>query len=404
MADVQTKASLDALYKEVYAGKLNNLRPDFGILTEKIKFKEAKKTGRKYNQPVVLTHEHGFTYGGGLQQLKAAVVAESSNAEIQGNSLTLRTAFSYEAAANMLSGGKEAFTTATQYRFKSMMEAATYRLEAQMINGDSGLGVIDSADDGADKVVIKDSDWAPGIWAGSERASIDIYSADGLTLRVGNVEVVSVDAALKTLQLAIGTDLSSVVDTDVIHFSGAKGEEMVGLRNIVSNAGNLYGINGANYSLWQGNVSDVGGALTLKKIYQGVNRAVGKGLREDIDVLVSPATFSSLAADEAALRRYNANSKKAENGFDSIQYFGPSGVIKIIVHPMMREGEAIAFPMKDAERIGATDITFKTPGRSDEMFLQMPEHNGYECRLYSEQALFLPCPAKGILFSGITNV
>jgi hypothetical protein len=131
--------------------------------------------------------------------------------------------------------------------------------------------------------------------------------------------------------------------------------------------------------------------------------AVGKGLLEDVVVLVSPATFATIAADEAAFRRYNAASKKAQNGFENIEFYGPNGKIEIVVHPMMRELEAMAFPIKKAERIGATDLTFKTPGRGDEMFMQLHDATGYECRLYSEQAVFLPCPALCVLFTGISN-
>jgi hypothetical protein len=403
MTTANTKASLDALYKDVYGDKLQNLKPDFGILMKDIKFREAKKTGRDFVEPVSLTHEHGFTYGAGLQTLSDVVLANNEEAKVRGNSLTLRTAFSYDAAANMVAGGKEAFIKGTEYKFRSMMEAATYRLEAQLLYGSSHLGAVASADDGADTITISDATWSPGIWAGAENAVVDIYQADGATVRLANVTVSGVDSASKTLSFSGTPDFSAVVAGDILRFKGATGNEMVGIRNIISNTGTLYSIDGSGYSLWQGNVSPVGAAnLTLKKIYQGVNLAVGKGLMEDVIVLVSPATFATLANDEASLRRYSAVGK-AENGFEAIEYYGPNGKIKVKVHPMVREGEAMAYPEKRAERIGATDITFKTPGRSDEMFQQLPTETGYECRLYSEQALWLPCPAKGILFTGISN-
>ncbi len=43
-----SKSSLDALLKDVYGDKLDNLRPDFGILTGRIKFREGKKIGRDW--------------------------------------------------------------------------------------------------------------------------------------------------------------------------------------------------------------------------------------------------------------------------------------------------------------------------------------------------------------------
>ena len=179
---------------------------------------------------------------------------------------------------------------------------------------------------------------------------------------------------------------------------------MTGMRNIVSNTGSLFGIDGSAYSLWAGNTSAVGGFnLTLKKIYDGLVPAIGKGLMEDVEVYVSPATFAVLANDQASLRRYNASTKNAVNGHESVEFFGANGKISIIVHPLIREGEAQAFPTKRCDRIGATDITFNTPGKGDEMFQQLANSTGYECRLYSEQAIFMPCPAKGTLFTGISN-
>ena len=399
-----TKAGLDALYKDVYGEKLQDLRPDFGILMDKFKFRESKKTGRDFVEPVQLTHEHGFTYGQGLVTLSDIVLSAVDDAKVRGNSLTLRTAWAYDAAANMVSGGKEAFIKGTEYKFRTMMESATYRLEAQLLYGSDSLGTVASADDGADTITISDATWAPGIWSGAENAKVDVYESDGTTLRIGDLTISSIDSATKTLSFSGTPNLSAVVAGDIIRFDGATGNEMVGLRSIVSNTGTLYGVSGATYGLWQGNSFGVGAAnLTLKKLYQGINAAVGKGLMETVCVLVSPATFATLANDEASLRRYNAAGKEAKNGFEAIEFYGTNGLIKIVVHPMVKEGEALAFPESKAERIGATDITFKTPGRPDEMFQQIPDQTGYECRLYSEQALWLPCPAKCVYFSGISN-
>jgi hypothetical protein len=63
----------------------------------------------------------------------------------------------------------------------------------------------------------------------------------------------------------------------------------------------------------------------------------------------------------------------------------------------------MAFPKSKLERIGSTDLTFKTPGREEEMFQQSATQTGYEVRLYSEQSIFLPCPSFCVLFTGILN-
>ncbi len=155
-----TKATLDGLLKDVYGDKLDNLRPDFGVLVGKIGFREAKKTGRDYVESVHLTHEHSVTYGAGLQTLQNIVPSVVDDAKVRGSAMTLRTAFSYDAAANMATD-KGAFIDATKFKFQNLMESATYRLELQMLYGSSELGIVASVVDGSDTVTITAASWRP---------------------------------------------------------------------------------------------------------------------------------------------------------------------------------------------------------------------------------------------------
>ena len=429
----QTKASLDGLMKDVYGESgLESLIPDFSILTKLIAFSSAKKTGRDYVIAVKLTNEHGFTYGAGLQTLQAIESASVDDAKVRGSSFTLRAGFSYDAAANMVSS-KGSFETATKFKFRTMMEAATTRLELQMLYGEVGLAITPAAnaangtvaDTNKVDVLIDPSKWSGGIWAASENGFVSFFAtgdgtgsgsasaADGNdpTNTTNKFQIVSVDTAAKSIRVATkdateAAVLAAEVDGGEfnVYWFSSRGNEMTGLRTIVSNTGDLYGISGSTFSLWQGNSFDVSAEnLTLKKIYQGANLAVSKGLMETVCCLVSPSSFSTLANDEAALRRYNTQVQTGERGVDSINYYGPSGKIKIIVHPMVWDQEAYIFPESIAARIGATDLSFKTPGRDDEMFKHLPNETGYECRLYSEQALFVPAPAKCVKLFNISN-
>lgn len=376
---------------------------------KKIGFSESKKTGRDFVKSVKLTNEQGFTYGAGLQTLSSIISSDVDDAKVKGNSLTLRTGFSYDAAANMASS-KGAFIDATKFKFMSMMEASSFRIEQQMLYGGSGLGIVDAAPTNPSGtlylITLSDASWSAGSFIGQEGAEIDVHVANTLSKRnTGAAVIQSVDSENKQIVVDCPQDLTvATVAGDVLYFRNSYGSEMVGLRSIISNTGTLYGVDGSLYSLWQGNTSAVAAAnLTLKKIYEGIAKAVNKGLMEDVVVLVSPASYATLANDEASLRRYNVARGQAENGFESIKFYGQNGVIEIIPHALVREEEAMAFPIKKAERIGATDITFKTPGKGDEMFQQLANETGYECRLYSEQAIFLPCPSKCVLFTGISN-
>ncbi len=414
MSTGHEKSTLDGLFKDVYGDKLDSLVPDFGILTKKISFSTAKKTGRDFVAAVKLSNEHGFTYGAGLKTLTGAISSNVDDAKVRGSSFTLQTGFSYDAAANMVAGGKEAFISGTKFKFMAMMEAATQRLEQQLIYGGLGLGIMtDSTNVNATTtdLLISAVSWAPGSWAATEGAQVDVYNGNTKVNVNGPLVVVSIDAvsAQKKVQVSGASADITLVDalaagSYTVKYTGSHDNEMVGLRSIAASTGSLYGVSGS-YGLWKGNSVALGSNenLTLKKIYQGLVPSIGKGLMEDVTVLVSPATFATLANDEASLRQYNTQSKKAERGFGEIEYTGANGAIVVLAHPMAREGEAIAFPIARAERIGSTDLTFKTPGREDEMFLQMPTQTGYECRLYSEQAIFLPAPAKCTVFTNISN-
>jgi hypothetical protein len=405
------KSTLDGLYKDVYGDSLESLVPDFGILTKKISFSTAKKTGRDFVVAVKLSNEHGFTYGSGLAPLAGIISSDVEDAKVRGSSFTLQTGFSYDAAANMVAGGKEAFISGTKFKFMAMMESATARLEQQIVYGGLGLGTMSDStnvDSTHTTIQISAASWAPGTWSATEGAALDVYNGNTKVNTNGPVTVDSVDAVAKTVTVSgVLADITAIdalaAGAYSVEYAGSHNNEMVGLRSIAASTGSLYGV-GGSYGLWKGNVVAAGAVnLTLKKIYQSLVPAIGKGLLEDVTCLVSPATFATLANDEASLRQYNTQAKKADRGFGEIEFTGANGKISVLAHPMAREGEAILFPENRAERIGATDLTFKTPGREDEMFLQMAGHTGYECRLYSEQALFLPCPAKCTVITGISN-
>jgi hypothetical protein len=179
---------------------------------------------------------------------------------------------------------------------------------------------------------------------------------------------------------------------------------MVGLESICANTGTLYGISGASYSMWKGNSYPAGAAnLTLKKVFAGIAQAVGRGLMEDVTLLVSPLTYSTMANDEAALRQYTNKVGKAERGANAISFYGPAGNVDILPHPMMKDQIALAFPHKKASRIGSQDLSFKRPGSDSELVQEMATQTGFEVRLFSEQALFLPCPSKCLSITGIAH-
>jgi hypothetical protein len=405
-----TEATLSAQFKEIYGDSYENLIPDGVKLIKKVPFKAGdKELGDRFVQPVQLSHEHGFSYGTGVFSLEEPNPAQYQEAQVVGNSLLLRTAISYGAAARM-SNSKKAFVKWSELVVKSMVNSMSKRLEIQALYGqsDDGLGTVNG--NAAGVLTIDTAQWAPGIWAGSENMEVDVYDATGVTLRntVGALVISAVDLAARTVTVTGDAgDIAAVAATDVIYFRNAKGNEAAGADKIITNTGTLFNIDASAYSLWKGNSYPAGGAaLTFAKLQGGIALAVNKGLEEDVCVMVSAATWSNLMSDQAALREYDSKYSKMEmeNGAESIKFHSQNGSLEIVPSIYIKEGEAIALPPKRCMRLGSTDVTFRLPGKSEEeIFLQLPSQAGYELRSYTEQTFFCESPGRTVKFTGIVN-
>lgn len=428
MAQVNTTATLDGNFKTVYGTGPVNAIPEVAILQGMIPFKEVQRIGKSYNFPVILTSEAGVTYiaaGGGAVTLTDAVAATMKEVSIDANQIIVRGQMDYEAAAKA-QGDKVAFKNSTELLVENLMETASTRLEIAFLYGQSatGLGTIDSSVNSTTTktvVTMLAAGWAPGIWSGKEGASLAAWKvADNTAAATTNSFILShVDYANRKLTIT-GTATTGIGELDTalgsgdcyFTFKGAKTAtdtwvEPVGIDKIISNAGSLFGIDAAEYSLWSGSSFSFGSAAaTVAKILNMVGMAVSKGgLMEEADVLLSPKTFMNLAGTMSDLRRQGGGETKGIGGFESIQLMGPNGKLNIKVHPMIKEGECFAGPFaKRFKRIGSQEFSFETPGRKGEIFLHVPDKNAYELRIYGAQAIVCTTPAKFVKGTAITNV
>jgi hypothetical protein len=294
------------------------------------------------------------------------------------------------------------------------------RLEISCLYG--GLGGVGEADSSVNAsatstvVLLTVASWASGIWAGMEGAQIQFYTVAGDALVSSGADAVftisAVDDAnykLTVTGTATGiTALDSALGTgnSYIYFNGAHGNEMSGLNAILVNAGSLFNIDASVYTLWKSQTySASSAALTLGKILSATSLAVQRGLNEKASVLVNPQTWSNLVTDLAAFRKFDSSYKpsKAENGWENVTFYSQNGELEIISHNCVKKGEAFIVPIKKIKRLGAQDVSFKTPGREDEIFLHLPSNAGFELRLYTDQAIFLETPARAVKITGIVN-
>lgn len=406
MAEANTIDTLNGLFKEVYADKVQDLIPDGVKLINKVKFQSGdKQLGNGFNQPVVLGMEHGVTFAGEGEDaftLNNAVSGQVKNARIRGTQLVLRSVMGYAAASRSVSS-KNAFVQSTKFLVSNMLRSITKKLEIEMLYGQVGYGDVASATDAPNTIVITDAEWAPGIWAGAENMPIEVRSADGLTSR-GTFNITAVDFDTKTITLDAAPVVAGVIATDVIHHLGAYGKEFAGVHKILTNTGTLFDIDAAQYTLWKGNSYNVAGTLSFAKIQEAVARGVEKGLDSDVAVMINPKAWADLLTEQTALRQYDSSysSSVSESGSKEIKFHGQNGMIEIVPSIYVKEGYGYILSMDEMVRIGSTEVTFKRPGKGDEFFRELDGAAGYELRAYTDQALFCHAPGRNVLLYGIS--
>lgn len=424
MAQYDTPAQLDGLFKQIYAPTINDLIPEVAKLKKLIPFSaREKQLGDFYNQPVILTGEQGVTYaapGAGAFDLNDSVAMTMKNAQVQGYQMALRSSISYDTASRASTGGERAFRGAFDLVVENMMESVTKRLEINMLYGQSGIATASSTYSApsatTESITMTEASWATGIWSGLENAQVNFRTAADALVSSGADSIFTVTTVNVNTRTVIFTGtstgctaLNSALGTPgvTVWFNGSYGAEAPGLQKIITNTGLLFNINASTYNLWQGNTfSASSGELTMKKVQAAVSLAVQRGLNEKATVLVNPDTWADLNSSLAALRMFDGSytSNEGKNGFQSITYYGQNGEIEILAHNCVKLGDAFIVPLKRIKRIGSTDVTFNTPGMNNEQFfLQIANKAGYELRLYTDQSLFIEYPARTVYVSGIVN-
>jgi hypothetical protein len=401
-------SALNGLFKEIY-NELKDLVPANTKMADMVPFAPGdKELGAAYNEPVVLGLEGGITYGGSDGEAFALRTPSSftlKNARVKSVEMVLRSAIS-TAVASRSQNSNGAFERGIKLLTGNMLKSMYHRLEVSMLYGQKGIGVVETlTGTGPSVIKVEDQEWAAGIWVGTTKHKIEIFSADLATKR-GEYTISGYDIQAKTVTVSEDASGDSIVATDVIFFSGAceagaVHKDMLGLHSIAEKRGSLFEINNNNEPLFQGNLVDVGTSstaakLSFAKVEEAVARAVEKGLGEEqMTVMVNVNSWNDLLTEQTAKRRYDSSysSAKVKEGARAIEFEGQAGSIKIIPSTYVKEGYAYAFCEKDLIRIGSSDITFDPKGYEGEFFRLLDNHSGYEIRAYSDQALFSSRPS-----------
>lgn len=404
--------TLNGLFKERYADKMERLIPDGKKVLQSIKFiSKDRQPGNAYHQPVVLGMEHGVTFADdteGAFALNPPVSGQIKDAVVKGFQLLLRSVLSYSAAFRAMGPGERAFEDATKYLVGAMLDSVQKKLEIECLYGQMGYAIVASSTNlgAVATVVITASDWAPGIWAGAEGMPIQVYTSNTTTLLASGT-VTSVDLSTKTLTVTCTSpaEAAAIVATNDIYHKGAKGKEFAGIHKILTNTGSLFGIDAGTYNLWKGSsfAPSSTSVLSFAILQQAISKGVEKGLDSDVKVLVNPSHWDDLLTEQAALRMFDSSYKSdtAESGSRAIKFHSQNGMVEIEPSIYVKEGYAYILAQEDWARIGSTDVTFKRPGVDGNFFLDLPDYAGYELRCYTDQAIFCSKPGRSIVVSNL---
>lgn len=405
MAANNTFDSLNALFKQVYAPKINNLIPDGVKLYKMITFEKRAKLGNSYNQPVILGLEHGVTFAADDDDafaLNAAVAGTVKNAVVRGNPVVLSSVLGYKAASSAVGGDAKAFEDATKFLVANMVRSITKKMEIVMLYGGMGLAIIGSVN--STELAISTAEWASGIFSGAENMPIEIVASDDTTVR-GETYITNVN--LEGRKITVAALPGGTVATDKIWMKSARGNEMLGIHKILTTtSGDLFGVSATTYSLWRGSTYPAGSAvLSLAKVEKAIALAVAKGLDSDVTVLVSPATWTDLLVEQTALRKFDSSYSpdQLKSGSKSITFYGQNGMVSIEPTIYCKEGYAYILAMETFSRVGSSEVTFERPGGEGRFFQDLEGTAGYQLRAYSDQAVFCDAPGKSVIITGIVN-
>lgn len=411
MATTNSVSQVIGLFKTVFekSGLSKNV-PSFAILQDRIGLSSSEMLGDFYQIGVQLAGEQGTTYAPSQSEsvaptLNAAVASVVLQMQVPSYQQITRSRLSYAAAAKAAGKGERAFEQAYGFVLQSMKEMASKKLELSLLYGQLGLGKVLSVS--TNTVTITTDSWSPGTWAGLINAGVDSWTTQAATATAHDTNLTVLSMSLSARTITFST-ITNTVANDWLYFYGARTatswNEGPGLMKIVQTVtGTLFNIAIGSYDTMQAQQYNVNGAFSFTAIITGAMQAYNYGLSEDVVLMCSPKQFAVLAADEAALRRYDSSYSRSEGdkGNKSLKFHTGTGSIEILPHPYMRDAEATIIPFDYCRFVGASKLTAGLPGVGD-LAVQVADTAAVEIRMFADIAPCILKPALCVYFYGLT--
>lgn len=419
--------NIQGMFKQRYGRWIEPL-PDEHTLADFGDFIPGEnRPGLGYNFPVLSGIEHGQTpnVDNSAFAINGAIDSQVLNANLDGATILLQSVVSYDTiykslngAGNGNSGGS--FKTALDQAVQAMLMGAGLYRELALAYGPgtstvaaSNIGVVAASISGTNLgaggpqvVTITRASWIPGLWILMQTALVDIYQADGSTLRENKVVMQARPSPNQTrLQLFKTASTATVAANDIIVPTDWRTRSCFGLEAIYNNATTLFGINAAVVAPWRCLVFPAGGKLTRAKIMGYCAQISMNGCKDGGKLLVSAPTFADLAEEAALLQRYTANTDKVKRqGASMLTYETAAGLVEVAVYQYGKQGQAMFIANDNFRRVGSTDLTMKPIGGGAEAFFtHMPQNAGASMRIFSNQAPVFEMPFRNFLINGIVN-
>lgn len=458
-------SSSGAQLKVNYAPKLVNLVPENAILQQyrdpeapgatgkdekaqnadvavPISWTSAESNGKYWVIPTKVKSGQGVSYlgnTGALATLADALALQIVEIQVQGNEVDIRNQIPYRAGSTAGSGGAKAFEGIAKLVMQDMKDVVYNRIEISALWGQDSIGIVLSQTISGTTltVIFTAASFCPALWVANIGAPVQFFAVSGanwtldqgagtITNSCATVQTVTTSTRTVTFTMMVsgsasawGTSTSTpAAGTYVMFGSGAANavataggaaptfNEMYGLyKQFSATTGSPFGVNIANYSLLQGSTFDAGSApLTQTKVVNAASKVIDKGNMSDLVLLVGTATWADLSNEAMAGRMWDSSysARRSENGSEQITYTHAGGKIRVVLHPFMKNGYAFLFTPGQAHWVGSSDVTFVNPINSEkDLFLEIPDKNGYEVRLYSDKALYHEAPSQALVISGI---
>lgn len=417
-----TLATADGWFKEIYGEAVVTV-PSFAYYRERVKFRDAERTGDSYHFPVRLMRSHGWTLASGATagtafDLNAVRTGTMKDASLSGSAFVMRESFAYKAVASAITAGKTAFGNLLDDGIEDMLETSNGILEILLRYGGTNIGATSTAGGASSPqdFTITAASAAPGLWALLENAAIDAYDPTLATKRntnaliaVDKVEYVASDGTITVTLSGNTADLDAIAANDVFVLRGQVGGSMDGVDKIATNTGSLFGISASTYSTWKANSGTSSSApLTMQKVIKAAGQIAMRVGKRPLSCRVSVQTWSDLNNDTAALRRIPKNEGRVELGAETIIYHGPTGPVEIECDPLTKGGEALIEDLTEYRRVGCSDVTFNLPGTdgkitNDRFFRELADNAGFEIRSFWDQGIVNRKPRTMSKITGIVN-